>query len=356
MRLLVLPCDGIGPEITAATVAVLETAGRVFGLDLSLDYDDVGFASLEKHGTTLRDATLDKARGYDGVVLGPQSHMDYPARDQGGVNVSAAFRVKLDLYANIRPARSRPFLGRGVKDMDLVIMREATEGFYPDRNMVAGCGEFMPTEDIALSVRKLTAHCCNRICRRAFELAMRRRRKVAAVHKANNFILSDGLFLREFRKVAAEFPEVEPREVIVDAMAAYLVRDPSVFDVIVATNFYADILSDLASELSGSLGLAGSVNANAETGVICAQAQHGSAPDIQGRDKANPTSLILSVAMMLGWLGERRNDTALQAAGAAMERAVDRVLADANSRTADLGGTLGTKAFGALVAGAVRAE
>ena len=185
---------------------------------------------------------------------------------------------------------------------------------------------------------------------------MRRRRKVAAVHKANNFILSDGLFLREFRKVAAEFPEVEPREVIVDAMAAYLVRDPSVFDVIVATNFYADILSDLASELSGSLGLAGSVNANAETGVICAQAQHGSAPDIQGRDKANPTSLILSVAMMLGWLGERRNDTALQAAGAAMERAVDRVLADANSRTADLGGTLGTKAFGALVAGAVRAE
>ena len=167
-------------------------------------------------------------------------------------------------------------------------------------------------------------------------MAMRRRKKVTAVHKANNFILSDGLFLREFRNVAEEFPDVETREVIVDAMAAYLVRDPSVFDVIVATNFYADILSDLASELSGSLGLAGSVNANAETGVICAQAQHGSAPDIQSQDKANPTSLILSAAMMLSWIGERKNDAALMAAGAEIERAVDQVLADPNSRTADL--------------------
>ena len=128
MRILVLPCDGIGPEITAATMQVLETADRLFGLGLTFDYDDVGFTSLEKHGTTLRDETLAKARGYDGIILGPQSHMDYPARDKGGVNVSAGFRGKLDLYANVRPARSRDFLDRGVKGMDLVIMREATEG------------------------------------------------------------------------------------------------------------------------------------------------------------------------------------------------------------------------------------
>jgi 3-isopropylmalate dehydrogenase len=350
MRIIVLLGDGIGPEITRATIAVLEAADRAFKLRLGFDYDDVGFASLEKYGTTLRDETLERARGYDGIILGPQSHMDYPPRDQGGPNVSAGFRVKLDLYANVRPARSRAFLGRGAKNMDLVIMREATEGFYPDRNMFKGIGEFMPTPDVALSVRKLTAHSCERIARAAFVLAMKRRKKVTAVHKANNFIITDGFFLEKVRKVHREFPEVQLDDVIIDAMAAHLVRDPSRYDVIVSTNFYADILSDLASELSGSLGLAGSINANAEQGLVCAQAQHGSAPDIQGQNIANPTSLILSAAMMLSWLGEQRRIPALEAAGAAIEQAVDKVLADPASRTRDLGGSLGTDVFGQRVA------
>jgi 3-isopropylmalate dehydrogenase len=352
MRILVLPCDGIGPEITAATMQVLETADRLFGLGLNFDYEDAGFTSLEKYGTTLRDETLAKARGYDGIILGPQSHMDYPARDKGGVNVSAGFRGKLDLYANVRPARSRDFLDRGVKGMDLVIMREATEGFYPDRNMYAGSGEFMPTPDIAISMRKITAHACERIARRAFELAVKRGKHVTAVHKANNFILTDGLFLKEVRKIAAEFPEVRYDEFIIDAMAAHLVREPTRFDVIVTTNFYADILSDLASELSGSLGLAGSINAN-ET-LVCAQAQHGSAPDIQNQDKANPTSLILSATMMLRWLGERHGKPAYTAAADEIDRALDEVLADPAGRTRDLGGGLGTKAFGARVAAGVK--
>jgi 3-isopropylmalate dehydrogenase len=281
--------------------------------------------------------------------------MDYPPRDKGGVNVSAGFRVKLDLYANVRPARVRPFLKSTSSRMDLVIMREATEGFYPDRNMFAGSGEFMPTPDVALSVRKITAHACERIARAAFDLAMKRNRHVTAVHKANNFILTDGLFMAEVRKVAAEFPDVKLDDFIVDAMAAHLVRDPSRFDVIVTTNFYADILSDLTSELSGSLGLAGSINANAETGLVCAQAQHGSAPDIQNRNIANPTSLILSAAMMLSWLGERRRLPNFEAAGAEMERAVDEVLASPATRTRDLGGTMGTDTFGAAVAQAIRA-
>ena len=257
MRILVLPGDGIGDEITRATLAVLEAADNRFGLDLTYEYEDIGFASLEKYGTTLRDEVLEKARQLDGILLGPVSHLDYPPRDKGGVNPSAAFRVKLDLYANVRPARTRPGLGRGHAPLDLVIMRECTEGFYPDRNMVAGCGEFMPVDGVAMSVRKITAHCCERIARRSFELAMTRRKKVTAIHKANNFIITDGLFLEEVRKVAADFPDVELDELIVDATAAWLVRDPSRFDVICATNFYADILSDLASELSGSLGLAG---------------------------------------------------------------------------------------------------
>ena len=222
--------------------------------------------------------------------------------------MSAAFRVKLDLYANVRPARSRAGLGR---PMDLVIMRECTEGFYPDRNMHQGSGEFMPVPGVALSVRKITAHACERIARRAFELARKRKKLVTAVHKANVFRVTDGLYLDTVRAVAKEFPDVKLEEEIVDAMAAKLVRHPERYDVVLATNFYADILSDLASELSGSLGLAGSVNAG-ET-LCAAQAQHGSAPDIAGQDKANPTSLILSAAMLLEWLGAKRNDANLRA-------------------------------------------
>lgn len=353
MRIIALPGDGIGTEITDATLGVLRAADAAFKLGLTVDFDEIGFASLSKHGTTLRDETLDKARGYDGILLGPVSHMDYPPRDKGGVNPSAAFRVKLDLYANVRPARTREFLGLGAKPMDLVIMREATEGFYPDRNMFKGIGEFMPTPDVALSVRKLTAQACDRIARAAFVLARKRRKKVTAIHKTNNFIITDGFFLERVRGIATQFPDVALDDVIVDAMAAHLVRDPSRFDVVVATNFYADILSDLASELSGGLGLAGSINANAETGLVCAQAQHGSAPDIAGKNQANPISLILSAAMMLRWLGEQRGNAALDQAGAAIERAIDTVLADPSTRTRDLGGALGTDAFGARVAAAV---
>lgn len=354
VKLLVLPGDGIGPEITEATCAVLAALDRRLGLGLVMEQRDIGFAALTTSGTTLPDAVLEAARASDGIILGPISHLHYPPRDRGGINVSAAFRVGLDLYANVRPARTRPGLGRGHAPLDLVIMREATEGFYPDRNMHAGSGEFMPTEDIALSVRKITAHASRRIARRAFELARRRRRKVTAVHKANAFILTDGLWLRCVREVAADFPDVALDEIIVDACAAWLVRDPSRFDVLVATNFHADILSDLASELSGGLGLAGSINAG-DT-LCCAQAQHGSAPDIAGQDRANPTSLLLSSAMLLGWLGERRARDDLTAAGRRLEDAIDAALLDPGTRTVDLGGPLGTRAFGALIAGKVSEE
>ncbi|TDH59928.1 isocitrate/isopropylmalate dehydrogenase family protein [Dankookia rubra] len=342
-RILVLPGDGIGPEITAATLKVLEAADRRFGLGLRFEQRDIGFAALEKHGTTLPEEVMDLAREVDATLLGPISHLDYPPREQGGINISSAFRTRLDLYANVRPARTRPGLGRGHQPLDLVIMREATEGFYPDRNMHLGIGEFMPTPDMALSIRKITRHASERIARRSFELARRRRCKVTAVHKANAFKISDGLFLECCRKVAAEFPDIAFDTVIVDACAALLVRDPGRFDVLCATNFHADILSDLASELSGGLGVAGSINHN-ET-MCCAQAQHGSAPDIAGQDKANPTSLILSAAMMLEWLGERRSDTRLAQAGAAVSAAVDALLAEPRTRTTDLGGELGTRAF-----------
>lgn len=351
MHILILPGDGIGEEITAATLTVLDAVSSRFGLGLTFEFADIGFRAYETTGSTCPASVLQRAREVDGVLLGPISHLDYPPRDEGGVNVSATFRVKLDLYANVRPARSRPGIGHVRTPMDLVIMREATEGFYPDRNMAVGSGEFMPTPDLALSVRKISAFACERIARRSFELARKRRGKVTAVHKANNFILSDGLFLREVRKVALEFPDVELEECIIDATAALLVRDPSRFDVICATNFYADILSDLASELSGSLGLAGAINVGDD--LCAAQAQHGSAPDIAGQDKANPTSLILSAAMLLAWAGERREDAALTAAARCIEDAIDSVLAEPCLRTADLGGPLGTSGFGLAVTQAI---
>ena len=348
MKILVLPGDGIGPEITDATLAVLDRASAKFKLGLEWQLQDIGLTTLRTQGSTLPADVMEAARNAPGIILGPVSHLDYPERDQGGINPSGELRVKLDLYANIRPAKSRLGVGLTGKPVDLVIFRECTEGFYADRNMYQGTGEFMPTEDVALSIRKVTARQCRRIARVAFESAMKRRRKVTAVHKANVLRVSDGLFLREVRNVARGFPLVELEERLVDAMAALLLRDPSRFDVIVTGNMFGDILSDEASELSGSLGLAGSIMAGDER--CCAQAQHGSAPDIAGQDKANPTSLILSAAMLFEWLSVRHKRSELDQAARAIESAIDSSLKDPATRTADLGGKLGTRAFARHVA------
>lgn len=357
MRLIVFPCDGIGPEITDAAITVLSAASEAYELGLTFEYELAGFESLEKHGTTLRQDSLERAKTFDGIILGTQSHADYPPPEEGGRNVSASFRVGLDLYANVRPARTRPFLPSNMREgkrMDLVIMRESTEGFYPDRNMTRGWGEVMPSPDMALSTRKITRHCCDRIARRAFEWAMRRRKKVTAVHKANSFHMTDGLFLECVSKVAGEFPDVAYDDLLIDASTAHLVRNPEMFDIIVATNFYGDIISDLASELSGGLGLGGSMNASESH--CCAQAQHGSAPDIAGKNLANPTSMILSCAMLLNWMSNRHKKPALAVAAQAIEDAVDAVLENPNTRTADLGGTTACDKFGTLVADKVAEE
>ena len=343
MKLLVLPGDGIGPEITASSLEVLAAVDAKFGLGLAYTHREVGLAALRTHGTSLPEDILPLARTHDGVVLGPMSNMEYPPREQGGINYSAAFRIGLDLYANVRPARTRPDLPHRGTEMDLVIMRENTEGMYPDRNMFSGPGEFVPVDGVAISMRKVTRFASERIARRAFELARKRGGKVTAVHKVNAFRVTDGLFLQTVRDVARDFPDVELDDVLIDAMAALLVRDASRYDVICTTNFYGDTLSDLASELSGSLGLAGSLNAGDDHAA--AQAQHGSAPDIAGQDKANPTSLILSCAMLLDWHGQRAKQDNFVAAGSAIEKAIDAVLASPATRTADLGGTLGTEAF-----------
>ena len=351
MRILILPGDGIGPEITDATMSVINRINDLKGLGLSFEVEDVGFAALEKHGSTFPDALARKFPTYDGVIMGPNDGAAYPPRDQGGVNYSGYTRTKFDLYANYRPAKTPPGLPAPHGKMDLVIMRELTEGHYADRNMHLGIGEMMPTPDMAISIRKVTRHACERIARRAFELAMTRRKYVTIVHKANVLKMGDGLFLEAAHDVAKDFPDVRVDDILVDAMCAHLVRTPDRFDVIVAENLYGDLLSDLATELSGSLGLAGSIMAGDD--LCAAQAQHGAAPDIAGQDRANPTSLILSAAMLLEWLAPRHDRADLAEAGAAIRAAIDDTISNSQLRTADLGGPLGTAAFGSAVVAAL---
>lgn len=344
LHILFLEGDGIGPEIASAAAQVLRHLNQRFGLALEFDAADIGWKAFRSQQTTFPRSVLEHARRADGVVLGPVSHNEYPSVEAGGVNPSGELRRQLDLYANIRPARSRAGIRpKAGNSIDLVIVRENTEGFYADRSMFAGPGEILVTADTALSFRRVTRSASTRIARTAFELANARRKQVTAVHKANVLRLSDGLFLQCVREVAAQFPGVAYEEQLIDSMAALLVRDPSRFDVVVATNMFGDILSDEASEISGSIGLGGSLNIG--TGHIVAQAQHGSAPDIAGQDQANPTSLLSSCAMLLDWLGKERRNERLVAAGAALESALDSALSSASSRTRDLGGPLGTQAF-----------
>jgi len=347
MKILLLPADGIGPEIMTATEQALAALDKRFNLGFSFETRDIGVPALEKQGSTVPDGLIEYAKTVDAVILGPVDTAAYPPPDQGGINASATFRRELDLYANIRPSRTRPGVP-ALTQMDLVVVRENTEGFYADRTMFAGGGEFMPTPDLALAVRKITRHGSERVVRAACEVAMTRRRKLAIVNKSNVLKLSDGLFLEAARTVCADFPEIEVKEILVDTMASLLVRNPADFDVVVSTNMFGDILSNEAAELSGGLGLAPSINAGDDFAI--AQASHGAAPDIAGQDAANPSALVISTAMLLDWLGRRSGNNVLVEAAATTERAVDTLLADGATHTPDLGGRLGTEAFGEALA------
>ncbi|MFT6580839.1 MAG: 3-isopropylmalate dehydrogenase [Alphaproteobacteria bacterium] len=346
MKLLVLAGDGIGPEITAATVLAVNAMNHRFNLGLVLEDADSGLVSLEKHGTTLTEAVQEKARAADGVILGPCDTIVYPDVNEGGINPSSWLRKNFELYANMRPSRARDGASAKAPDIDLVIARENTEGFYADRSMFAGSGEFMPTKDVALAVRKITREGSRRIADAACKLAMTRRKKLCIVHKRNVFRMSDGLFNDVAHEVAAGYPELEVEEVIIDAMAALLVRRPESFDVVVTTNMYGDILSDLAAELSGGLGLGPSINAGDDRAI--AQAAHGSAPDIAGQNIANPVALIASAGMLINWLGERHDRPDLVEAANRLDAAIGDQMKE--NGTKDLGGTLGTDAFGEAVA------
>ncbi len=347
MRIVVLPGDGIGPEIAAATAGVLRVASERFQLDLALEEHAVGHASLAQVGTTVRPDLLEIVRGADGLILGPTATFDFKDEEKGEINPSRYFRKNLDLFANIRPARTYAGRPDRVGKFDLVVVRENTEGFYADRNMAQGNGELLVTPDVVISLRRITRDCCERIAHAACRLARKRRNHLTIVHKANVLKIGDGMFLDVCREAARGYPELIVDDVLVDAMMAHVVREPARFDVIVATNMFGDILSDLTAELSGSLGLGGSLNVGEDFAM--AQAAHGSAPDIAGRDLANPVSLVLSAALLLAWHGERTGMARYESAARAIERAVEIAMREGRV-SRDVGGELGTAAAGAAIA------
>lgn len=336
MRLGVLDGDGIGPEIVPAAVRVIEAT------DLDVEFVDlpVGWAAYKEYGSTVPQITLDELEDSDGWLLGPIVVGEYPDDDPVGGNPSSTLRSEFDLYANVRPIRT--YADTGPEGMNVIVFRQNTEGFLADRNMYVGDGRFMPTEDVALSVRVVTREECRRIAEAAFAYAADRGlEKVTAVSKKNVLKHAGTLFIEECEAVAENHPEVELETFLIDAFAAELAMNPTDYDVVVTTNLFGDILSDEAAGVAGSLGLAPGLNHSDDRAM--AQATHGAASDIAGQGIANPTSMILSAAMLLDWLSRHGTDGASETA-AAIDDAVTKTIED-GIRTPDIGGDATTEEF-----------
>ena len=317
-----IPGDGIGPEIVAATVRIIEASG----VDIEWETQVIGAQALEKTGVTLPDAAVDSIRKNKVALKGP---LTTPI-GKGFTSVNVGLRKVLDLYANVRPIRALPNIPCKYPNLDLVIVRENTEDLY------AGL-EHIVIPGVVESIKVITEKASTRISRYAFEFARREnRKKVTAVHKANIMKLSDGLFLECFYNVAKEFPDIIADDKIIDNCCMQLVMNPQQFDVMVMENLYGDIVSDLCAGLIGGLGLAPGANIG-EIGAVF-EAVHGSAPDIAGQGVANPTAVLMSGILMLRHLGERD-------AADRTEKAMLDVFADGTTITRDLGGTAKTADF-----------
>jgi 3-isopropylmalate dehydrogenase len=348
----ILEGDDIGLEVVPECVKVMKAAAAKSGLAIDWRPTPIARKAHDELGHTLPPGTLETLQTFDGWILGPLGHREYPRNDPTWVNAHPVFRVHFGLYANYKPFKSYPNLPSLHKGIDMLFLRETTEGFKVDGNLFKGYGEFMPTDEMAIGVCVTTRKKSRLIAEAAFEAArLRPRRKVTAVHKNTVYRWGDGLFADECRKVAQRFPDVAFDEVIVDTMALRLVVKPQEYDVIVTTNLYGDILTDEAAGLVGGLGLAPGLNAS-ETHAM-AQATHGSAPDIAGRGIADPYAMIMSGKMLFDWLGMKRQEPKALEAGRLVERAVEQVIAEAKHLTRDLGGSAKTQEMGDAIARAV---
>ena len=325
-KITLIPGDGIGPEVAAAMVAVVEAAGKLTGCAFEWHSFECGAEAYEKNGEILPQTALESIAADKVAIKGPT------ATPIGGgfSSINVAMRKKFDLYNNFRPVKSLPGIKTNYPGIDMIIFRENTEDLY------AGL-EVMINPDIAQSLKIITRKGSTRIARSAFEYAKKHgRKKIHAIHKANIMKKSDGLFLECCKAVAAEYPEITYAEHIVDNTCMQLVINPYQYDVILTENLYGDILSDLCSGLVGGLGLVPGANLGAECAIF--EAVHGSAPDIAGQDKANPTALMQSAVLMLHHIDEAEAANKLQAA-------IEKVYAEGKSTTRDVGGSVGTKAF-----------
>ncbi|EAU69997.1 isocitrate dehydrogenase, NAD-dependent [Stigmatella aurantiaca DW4/3-1] len=314
--------DGIGPEVMGATLRVLEA----LKLPLEFDHRDAGTEVIAKYGTNLPHETVEAVlrsgvalKGPTGTVVG------------GGMpSANVSLRKRLDLYSSLRPVKSVPNVKTRYEDVDLIVVRENTEGLYVGIEHIIVPG-------VVESLKIITEKASTRIARFAFEHARKMgRKKVTAVHKANIMKLSDGLFLDCCRKVGREFPEIQYEEVIIDNLCMQLVKDPSRFDVMVLENLYGDIISDLCAGLVGGLGVVPGANIGERTAVF--EAVHGTAPDIAGKGIANPTALLMSSVMMLDWMGLTEESKRVQGA-------LQTVYGNGKIRTGDLGGSATTREF-----------
>ena len=311
-KIAVIPGDGIGKEVMEATINVLDA----LNLDFKYTYGDAGDECLEKTGTALPKETLDLIKNSDACLFG--------AAGETAADVIVKIRQEMKMFANLRPVKSYPNTNSLFKDVDFMIVRENTEGMYI-------ADEEKETEEGAIARRIITRKAEERIIRYAFEYAKtNNRKKVTAVHKANVLKKTDGLFKKIFYEVAEEYPDIESEDFYVDATAMYLITNPQSFEVIVTTNLFGDILSDEGAGLVGSLGLIPSANIGEEGALF--EPVHGSAPDIAGENKANPTAMLLSAVMMLRHLNLTDEADKLDAA-------ILKVLEEGKHLTGDLGGS-----------------
>lgn len=354
LKLGILNGDDIGHEVVPASVTVAKAAAERAGLSINWTDVPIGAAALESHGHTMPEGTLKTLEALDGWILGPIGHRAYPKVPEA-INPHPILRKRFDLFANVRPTRSYPGIGCLFDDIDLVIVRENNEGFQPDRNVVAGSGEFRPTEDVTISVRVITVEGCRKVVRAALELARSRKKKLTLVHKNTVFKLGCGMFVDTAREVAKEYPDVEVNDCIVDTFAMRLLRDPWSFDTVVTTNMFGDILTDEAAGMVGGLGMAPGLCIGRGAKAM-AQATHGSAPDIAGQGIANPYAMIESTRMLLEHLGRAHELPAAGSAARIMREGIDAALSDPASRTGDIRGTGNTASMvDGMLAGIARA-
>ena len=350
LKIGILLGDDIGLEVVPEAVKVMKAAAKKAGLGVEWQDLPIGKRGHELHGHTMPPVTVAALEKMDGFLCGPIGHAAYPRNDPTWI--MPPLRKRLDLYASIKPVKSYPNIKSVHKDVDIVFLREVTEGMQSSDTVVAGAGEFRPNDEITIASRVITRKGSSRVAREAFEIARTRPRKmVTSVHKEPVYRLACGMFAEECRKLAKEYPDVKLNEVLVDGFAMKLVMNPQQFDVVVTTNQFGDILTDEGAGVVGGLGLAPGLCVGEHRAM--SQATHGSAPDIAGRNIANPYALIMSGQMLFEWLGRRKDEPKATQAARLIDVAVDKVIAEGKHLTADLGGKASTAQMGDAIASAV---